>query len=350
MTIRRLFSFLLTVFLYICAGAEATEESLQIIITRGQQTYSIGVDEFDHFPFVSGDSLAIYPEKFARGLLKTPDGHRHVMTSFGTAIRIPQTMIFEPYGPYQIPEHLCILTGAGASTLDSFGKAHVANYIKYMGLWPEMTFLEIGCGIGRDVFQLLPIIGKNGKYIGIDVTRDSIAWLKKIVSLYHPNFSFFHFDAWHQLYNPLGLKTSCDFTLPAADQTVDRIALGSVFTHLFEDEIVHYLKEIKRVLAPKGLVYATFFLYDERLIVASRNKSNTPFNLRFEYSYGQGCYVNDPVYTTGAVAYTYDALLRMFQKAGLRLAIPLLYGAWSGARSDAVDGQEVAILTHDELP
>jgi ubiquinone/menaquinone biosynthesis C-methylase UbiE len=46
---------------------------------------------------------------------------------------------------------------------------------------------------------------------------------------------------------------SLDFTLPVPDKSVDRIALGSVFTHLFEREIVHYMREIGRVLKPNGL-------------------------------------------------------------------------------------------------
>ncbi|MFH1066667.1 MAG: class I SAM-dependent methyltransferase [bacterium] len=253
-------------------------------------------------------------------------------------------MILTPYKQYEIPEHLCVLTGAGSDTLDPIGRKHVENYAKYMGLWPEMTFLEIGCGIGRDAFQMLLILSHSGKYIGIDVTRDSIAWLQKNITRQHPNFEFYHFDAKHELYNPLGLKTSHDFKLPVADGSVDRIALGSVFTHLFEDEIIHYLKEIKRALNPNGLAYATFFLYSQEAIAASRAKSRTPFNLRFEHPHGDGCFANDANYKTGAVAYTDEAIKRMIGYAGLKLVRPYIKGAWSGLYSDADDGQEVAIL------
>ena len=38
-------------------------------------------------------------------------------------------------------------------------------------------------------------------------------------------------------------KTYMDFNLPASDSSVDRIALGSVFTHLFEEQIVHYIRD-----------------------------------------------------------------------------------------------------------
>lgn len=340
------FKIFLSSILASCSNT--VNDSPRIKVTRAQREQIISIDEFENFPFVSGDKLTILPKEIAKNLLTTLDGHKHIFTSSGKAIRIPSQMMFASYKTYQIPEHLCVLTGAGSSTLDSLGKGHIESYQRYLGLWPEMTFLEIGCGIGRDVFQLLPIIKEKGKYIGIDVTRDSIVWLEKNISTTNPNFSFYHFDAWHQIYNPLGTKKSSDFTLPTPDHSVDRIALGSVFTHLFEDEIVHYLKEIKRVLAPKGLVYATFFLYEEKRVVASRNKSKTPFNLRFEHLHEKGCYINDPFYKTGAVAYTHETLLSMFDKAGLKLAIPLLDGSWSGIFPDAADGQEVAILTHSD--
>jgi SAM-dependent methyltransferase len=191
---------------------------------------------------------------------------------------------------------------------------------------------------------MVPFLNKKGKYIGIDVTRDSIVWLQKNITPHHPNFTFHHFDAKHELYNPLGSKTSFDFRFPVEDQSVDRIAVGSVFTHLFEDEVVHYMKEIKRVLKPDGLAYATFFLYADDAITASRKKSATSFNLRFEHPYGDGCFVNDATYKTGAVAYTHDAILRMMNKANLKLSKPLIRGYWSGLFSNSDDGQDVAIL------
>ena len=336
-------------FLSLTLSANAlarNDRALRIVITRGQEQYVIAPEEFENFMFVSGDQLDITPRVLANRLVKTPDGHRHLMIDEGKAIRLPPKMEFTSYEGYLVPEHLCLLTGAGVETLGPIGKKHIENYIKYMGVWPETTFLEIGCGIGRDVFQLLPILGRSGSYIGVDVTRDSITWLQRNVTSVYPNFTFYHFDAEHEIYNPLGSKKSFDFSLPVPDRSVDRISIGSVFTHLFEGEVVHYLKEIKRVLNSDGLAYATFFLYSEEAITASRAKSATPFNLRFEHPYGDGCFVNDPFYKTGAVAYTHEAILRMINEAGLRLACPLIRGCWSGLFLDSDDGQDVAILEH----
>lgn len=322
----------------------STKDALQIKIMRGKEKYLIKPENFDEFTFQSTDQLIIIPGNKSSQLLKTPDNHRHILIKEGKAIRIPTEMTLKPYKGYLIPEHLCILTGAGTETLETIGKSHINSYQKHMGLWPEMTFFEIGCGLGRDAFQILSILNNKGKYIGIDVTRDSIVWLQKNITSRHPNFTFHHFDAKHELYNPLGSKTSFDFRFPVEDHSVDRIAVGSVFTHLFEDEVVHYMKEIKRALKPNGLAYATFFLYAEDAIAASRQKSATSFNLRFEHSYGDGCFVNDPTYKTGAVAYTQEAILRMINKSELKLSKPLIRGYWSGLFTNSDDGQDVAIL------
>ena len=229
--------------------------------------------------------------------------------------------------------------------MEPIGKAHIANYEKFMGLAADMTILEIGCGIGRDALQFIDILHAPGRYIGIDVTRDSIEWCGKNITARYPNFEFHHVDIKHELYNPLGTRTTQDIVLPAADASVDRIVLGSIFTHLFEDEIVHYLSEIARVLKPSGLTYATFFLYSQETVAAGRKTDRTPFKLRFEHPFGDGCYVNDAEYPTGAVAYTDEIMQKMIVRSGLALEQPYLKGWWSGAFEDAVDGQEVAILS-----
>ncbi len=78
-----------------------------------------------------------------------------------------------------MPEHLIALTGAGFETLDTIGKAHIATYTKHIGISPDMTFLEIGSGIGRDAFQLIDYLSPKGRYIGIDVQRESILCVSK---------------------------------------------------------------------------------------------------------------------------------------------------------------------------
>jgi len=328
------------------AGAEQAHSKVQIVVKRDEKQFVIESEIFDDFSFRTGDKLSVIPPEQAAKLVRTPEGNVHIFTRDGRGIRVPSEIILTPYMGYEIPEHLVRLTGAGPETLESLGTDHIANYTKFIGLQPGMTFLEIGSGIGRDAFHLIDVLGPKGKYIGIDVQRESIVWCQKNISRDYPNFAFHHFNAYHELHNPLGTKTTLDYKLPAPDRSVDRVALGSVLTHIFEDEAVHYMKEIARVLKPNGLAYVTFFLYSEEIVAASRTNNATPYNLRFEYPYGDGCFVNDATYPTGGVAYTEEAMQRMISHSGLRLARPYLKGYWSGfyPKAETDDGQDVAIL------
>jgi len=321
---------------------------LKIKINRpsSNEEYSISPDEYHEFEFKSGDELSVIPSTLASTLHRTPDGCVHVPTSDGNSLRVPAKMEISSFRDYKIPFHLVLLTGAGPETLEPIGKLHIERYHKHMGLDADMTVLEIGCGIGRDVFQLFDVIGPNGRYIGTDVTHDSILWCQKNITVEHPNFKFHHFNIEHELYNPLGTYTSLDFKLPVEDHSVDRVFLGSVFTHLFEDEITHYMKEIARILKPSGMVYATFFLYADELIESAR-KETTATPLTFEYPYGDGCYIDNADYPTGAVAFTDKVMNRMIKRGGLKLEKDYLKGRWSGFHEQADDGQEVAILSHE---
>jgi ubiquinone/menaquinone biosynthesis C-methylase UbiE len=347
MLLNRIMARALRLWNHFCPKRFSNEEmqSLKVGVLRCNKKTFFKLGEYERFIFQDGDELSITPMNLALQLPIAPDGTRQILIEEGKAIRLPSQMKFFDYKGYKLPVHLVILTGAGPESWEAIGKAHIASYVKFMGLKPEMTILEIGCGIGRDAFQLMDILNDDGHYIGIDVTRDSIVWCQNNITPQRPNFQFHHFDAKHEIYNPLGAKTTQDFVLPMANHSVDRIALGSIFTHLFENEVIHYMKEIARVLKPSGLAYATFFLYSEETVSAARRTNRTPFKLRFEHPYSDGCYINDAAYPTGAVAYTDEAMQKMIRQAGLRLERPYLKGWWSGAYEQADDGQEVAILS-----
>lgn len=205
---------------------------VEVIVGRDGQSTCIGLDQIEDFSFENGDCINVEAPQDFDGMVRTPDGCFNIRLSAGRTVRLPQTFeLFEHRG-YSIPSHLITLTGAGPETLEGMGKAHIDSYRKIFQFALDMTVLEIGCGIGRDALQFLDIIGPAGRYIGVDVTRDSILWCRRNISSRHANFSFVHFDAKHELYNPVGLAKSNEFRLPASDRPVDFMCLGSVFTHL----------------------------------------------------------------------------------------------------------------------
>jgi SAM-dependent methyltransferase len=322
-------------------GSEQAE--LRIQISHEDQKWEIDPAEFETFPFESGDQLSVIPVDLAATLPVTW-GDIHVEIEKGRAIRVPPRIEFFEYKGYSIPIHLINLTGAGPDTLEQIGQAHVENYRKYVGLEQGMTIVELGCGIGRDAFLLVDLLGKEGRYIGIDVTRDSIVWCQNNITPRHPNFAFHHFDAHNELYNPYGTGTSMDFCLPAEGASVDRIILASVFTHLLEAEVLHYMTEFRRVLKPSGLAYASFFLYSQDAIAAAQVKGNTPWRATFAQALGDGVYTNDPAYPRGGVAFTDTAMRRMTDAAGLQIVRPYLKGWWSGLHEEPETAQDVVIL------
>jgi len=213
------------------------------------------------------------------------------------------------------------------------------HYQRYTPFDSDMTIVDLGCGMPRLAFTLFDFL-KGGRYIGIDVIRDTMAWCQKNITLQHPNFTFHHFDAFNELYNPYGCYRTMDFSIPVGDRTVDRIFLYSVFTHLLEDEVLHYMREFRRILKPNGLAFASFFLYPEKPVDLPPHLSF----LTFENDYGNGVYGSGDC-KRGAVAHTDQAMRRMFENTGLHLVRPYLKGQWSGQYGDIGESyQDVAIL------
>lgn len=249
------------------------------------------------------------------------------------------------YEGYRIPVDLINLTGAGPESFDAISKAHIGYLQKHVGLSSDATVLEIGCGIGRDAIPMTQILSpvSGGRYVGVDIIGRSIEWCQDNISQKHSNFQFIHYDVKDQLHNPNGTTTTKQIYLPLSDKSVDLVILWSVFTHMFEPDILHYLSEFRRVLKDRGLVFFSCFIVDERILATIRQSAPTPYALRFETQYGQGCWINDPQHPAGAVAYDDATLRRLVANAGLRV-LKDIPGNWSGGRQGA-PGQDGIVLT-----
>lgn len=110
--------------------------------------------------------------------------------------------------------------------------------LRYQGLKPGMTLLDLGCGSGRTALTAaaqMPI-----DYIGIDVVQEMLDYAK---SRSPETYSFIK----HQ-----------ELSIPLPDDSVDMICAFSLFTHLLHTETYIYLQECKRVLKPGGRLVFSF--------------------------------------------------------------------------------------------
>lgn len=288
------------------------------------------------------DDLALLSEQLSARLARAEESLR-LATAASTEPTKPPAVPTYHFKGYDIPVDLMELTGGGPATFDIISQGHTDNLRRWIGLEPTHTVLEIGCGIGRDAIPLTEIL-TEGRYVGIDIVKRSIDWCTENIAKRHPNFGFYHYDVEDQLHNPGGTLKTTDIRIPMPDKSVDRIVLFSVFTHMFQREIEHYLREFSRLLKPTGLVYATTFLFDDKILAKARETNLTPFDLRFEHEVNPNCRINTPAHPLGAVAYTVAAWDEMIAGTGMRYAKPFLRGAWSGFYEDPQDGQDVAIL------
>jgi SAM-dependent methyltransferase len=318
--------------------------TLTLTVTRGEQRLTISPADYDTFPFLDGDIIAISPVEVA-ATLPTYLGVTNIEVEPGRTIRVPSVYKISDFKGFKLPEHLAALTGTGSDQFETIGKALLGNYQRHVPFSPEANIVDLGCGIGRLAFQLLEFLSDRGRYAGIDVSLDSILWCRRNLSLIRPNFAFYQVDAYSEVYNPFGRFSTTEMHLPVPDRSADRIFAGSLFTHLLEDEVIHYLREFRRILRPDGFVYTSFFLYSREALESAKINRKTSWVPSFAIDHGNGVYGNDPDHIRGAVAFTDEAMRRMIAKADLRLDRPYLRGWWSGLYGDhADDGQDVAVL------
>ena len=165
--------------------------------------------------------------------------------------------------------------------------------------------LDFGCGCGRIARQLaLAARPMPGRYLGIDHHAGMVRWAGENLTSRLPNFSFAHHAVYDLGFNPDPALPRMA-PLPVRDGEVTLMLAISVFTHLVQDQAEYYLDEVARVLAPKGVLYVSFFLFDRALF---------PMLQAFQAA----LYINhqDP---TNAVIYDRAWLFEQLDRRGLRV-------------------------------
>lgn len=230
----------------------------------------------------------------------------------------------------------------GDGDFRAIGAEFLGHLIEIAGLTANDVVVDIGCGQGRLALPLTYALSSEGRYIGLDVVAEGIAWCEDVIAPRHAGFSFRHIDVHHPLYNPGGRLASDAVRLPVDDGTADLVALISVFTHFDANMARQYAAEVARMLRPGGRCFATFFLITpERAAAGFEVVSRYPFDLA----------PVGPVYSPpednvlGAVAMDEIFVQACFADVGLVLREPISYGFWSTENvEDGVTYQDICVF------
>lgn len=211
-------------------------------------------------------------------------------------------------------------------------------FTKYGGLKPEHKVLEMGCGLGRKACVVSTFLSRSGSYYGLDIVPFAIDYCTKNISSRFPNFHFMLADVYNQMYNPQGKFNASNFVFPYDDNTFDYVILQSVFTHMIREDVVHYVKEISRVLKPGGISFISYFLLnDNSRKRISENKSWAKFSVHYDdYS------VVSESRPEKAIAYDENFIKNLYEKNNLTIDNSIYYGKWSGNK-DGIARKDIVI-------
>lgn len=130
-------------------------------------------------------------------------------------------------------------------------------------LTPAAHVLDIGCGCGRLALPFSYFLAE-GRYYGIDVWPEGIAWCQEHITARAPGCDFRVLEAANNYYfqDFDGTKRNRFALAHIPERSIDFVFAISVFTHLIAEDAAQYLGEIARVLRPDGVAYLTAFMID----------------------------------------------------------------------------------------
>ncbi len=162
--------------------------------------------------------------------------------------------------------------------------------------------LDFGCGCGREARRLLLQRTPPASYVAVDINRAMIKWCQD--NLASSTYNFRHHDVWNPNYAP---ENSMNRTLPITPlgSGYTLIEANSVFTHLHDDQAQFYLQQMYSMLAPTGIIRATWFLFNKTAFPMMADIQNTIFVNEFD--------------TTQAVYYDWRYFCRLTSTLGYRI-------------------------------
>jgi cyclopropane fatty-acyl-phospholipid synthase-like methyltransferase len=210
------------------------------------------------------------------------------------------------------------------------------------GMKPGSKVIDLGSGLGRLARPLVDYLKDGGSYAGYDIVIPAVQWCRKSYAA-HSNFAFHviptqdttnHYAAMDPRFQKIlggenihNGPVNPDHIFHEADASVDQVFSFSVFTHLFEQQVVEYLKETYRVLKPGACSYHTTFLVDARSQAAIHEGRATH---RFPFEKPAGTFFDSEEFPLNTVGYATRKALDLYVQAGFsRENLRIILGSWS---------------------
>jgi SAM-dependent methyltransferase len=241
-------------------------------------------------------------------------------------------MMRPPDGEPIPPLHMQTDGPRGYAVFRQNGEEALRFYRSEMALRPDAKFLDIGCGIGRKTISLTQYLSDQGLYVGLDIDQPSIDWCSRNITPRFNNFLFYKMDVYNYFYNRSGKIRPTDMRLPFPDACFDVVSLWSVFTHMYPDEGLHYLKETARVLKPGCKIVASYYLMsDESTDAIARGRTAWGITHRIPE---RDCWTINPNFPEDLISWRDSYVDGAYAAAGLRPTRPIMFGGWVKSRPE----------------
>jgi SAM-dependent methyltransferase len=212
----------------------------------------------------------------------------------------------------------------------TIGTAFYQLLIEHAGLHKHSHILDLGCGTGR----LANALPDDINYNGFDINKRFVDYC---VTTY-PAKRFVHADLAHPEYNKTGTIDPLHYSLPYDNRTLDIVVAIALFNHLDSATVFHYVREISRILKPRGLLFATILLLNQQSMELINSRAIPPYSFSHRTPKSWHDFAERPLFN---VAHPEEAIRRLCIQSKLMIREPIRYGEWCQSK--------VALTGHDIL-
>lgn len=198
------------------------------------------------------------------------------------------------------------------------------------GLDETSSILDLGSGYGRLAIALHKKFPDfSGNYVGVDILPKHISWCQENIESKLKNYKFNHLNVVNDRYNPKGNIEANKVKIDYKPLKFNLACLFSVFTHMYEEDIKHYLSQIHKNLKEEGLCIATFFIYDDERL-EKINAREEGYNMKYELNDHTRYY--SPEDKLHAISFKKDFIEKMCRDCGFNVE-KVVYGDWASGGS-----------------